>query len=120
MKNKESIKEAERLMQPGYFHRAVSIYESLGMKEKAKEASLKCAVDCMKNYRPAFAMKYLEKAGKGDIAKQVENICSIHGFSPSEDLEMRACGMMLCPDYVDKAMAVSQSKDMNSLIEKLS
>jgi len=117
--NKEQIEQAESLMQPGYFHRAADIYESLGMTEKVKEASLKCAVDCLQNYRPAFAIKYLKKAGKEDIATQVENMCKVYGLNPSEDLEMRSCSMGFCPGYVNGAMALSESKEAKSLIDKL-
>jgi len=116
---KKQIEEAESLMQPGYFHHAVSRYGALGMKEKAKEASLKCAVDCLQNYRPAFAIKYLRKAGKEDIASEVEGICKAHYFTPKEDLEMRACAMGLCSSYVDGAMTVSESKEVKSLIDNL-
>jgi len=119
MTNKKQIEEAESFMQPGYFHRAEAIYESLGMKEKAKEASIKCAADCLQNYRIAFAIKYLRKAGKEDMASHVETICKLYSLTPSEDLEMRACSMGLCPGYAKGAMAVSGSKEVKSLLDKL-
>jgi hypothetical protein len=116
---KKQIEEAESLMQPGYFHHAVSKYEALGMKEKAKEASIKCAADCLQNYRIAFAIKYLNKAGKKDIASKVKEICDSLGLVPNEDLEMRGCMMGFCSDYVDKAISISESKEAKSLIDKL-
>jgi hypothetical protein len=120
MTNKnEEIKEAESNMQPGYFHRAAAIYEQLGMTEKANEASLKCAIDCLQNYRPAFAIKYFKKAGKEDAAERVEDICKYQGFVPKENLEMRSCAMGFCSAYVDNAVRFSKSAEVKSLVEKL-
>jgi hypothetical protein len=119
METKKQIEEAEKYMQPGYFQHAVSRYEALGMTEKVKEASLKCAVDCLQNYRPAFAIKYLKKAGEKDIAERVEDICSNYGFSPSEALEMRSCAMGFCSDYANNAVGFSKSVEIRSLVEKL-
>jgi len=118
MTNKK-LKEAESCMKPGYFQHAVGIYESLGMKEKAKEASLACAADCLGAMRYAYAIKYFKKAGKAEISSKVELICKSNGLNPSEEIEMRACMMGFCPDYVSSAIEVSKSDDMKSLVEKL-
>lgn len=79
----EKLKEAEWLMKPGYFQHAVRIYESLSMKDKANEARLACANDCLDTKRYALAIHFFRECGREDLAKTVEKICNSQGRKPS-------------------------------------
>ncbi len=114
----EMLKQAEHFMQPGHFHRAANIYEDLGMKEKAKEASFSCALDCLNTERYALAIEYLKKSDKIDLSGRLEKICLDMGHSPSMRLEMYACGPS-CQSYSLSAESVRRSDSLKKFYTAL-
>ncbi len=114
-KLEEVLEDVKPYLEPGQFQRAVTVYENAGLKDKAKEASLACAADCLEVGLYGRAIEYFEKGGKKDTAKWLGDILGRGGIEPNLALETRPC-MPSCQKYTWRTRGCKATGNLDEIL----